>query len=353
MGFVIVVVIILGLLITGANLDDQQVQLRRWVRFFLYGSVVLLWISALGILMSALDPTFSDIVVSTPLAWAYLVLVMLGSVVAIGTLNSQRVREIIQQQVVGIYPTDKGDGWRGYDPNSTVHTTAVVLAIFAVLSTLGSFIEQGGLEGLAQDLSENAPGVAEILSTPVLYISVAFLGVGVLLRRDLPSALRRLGLRLPTISDWRSGFVYGFGLYVVQIVIAIAWMLVTDPDVFTQQNAAAQEIFAAYSSSIFFGLLVALSAGFGEEILFRGAIQPVFGILLTSLFFMLLHTQYTFTPAALIIFVVSAGFGRLRARESTTAAIIAHVLYNFIPFVLFALSPDVSQATGAILFMTH
>lgn len=351
MGFLLILVIVLGILITGANLEDQQAHMSRWVHFALYAMVALPLLSAFGIVMSSLDPTFSGVIIAQPLAWAYFMLVLLGSAASLGAIQSQRVREVIQTKIVGVYSSDKDSNWRGYDPDSLVHTTAVVLAIFSVLATLGTFIQQGGMEGLALSLAEDTPGLAEILSTPILYLSVAFLGVGLLVRRDFPAALRRLGLRLPTGSDWRGGLIYGFGLYGLQVVIGIIWALLADPETFAQQNAAAEQIFAAYSGSIFLGLLLALSAGFGEEILFRGALQPVFGILLTSLFFMLLHSQYTFTPAAIIIFLVSAGFGRLRARESTSAAIIAHILYNFIPFVIFALVPDVMSTTGAILFV--
>jgi membrane protease YdiL (CAAX protease family) len=76
----------------------------------------------------------------------------------------------------------------------------------------------------------------------------------------------------------------------------------------------------------------------GEEVFFRGALQPVFGLGLTSVFFALLHTQYTLTPASAGIFLVSLGMGWLRQRYSTTAAIFAHFAYNFIQLALVALA---------------
>ena len=101
--------------------------------------------------------------------------------------------------------------------------------------------------------------------------------------------------------------------------------------------SGARILFEAFEFVAAYGGLLAISVGIGEEILFRGALQPVFGIVITSLLFVALHTQYAFTPAAGILFVVSLGFGLLRARASTTAAIIAHAAYNGIPFVLAAL----------------
>ena len=43
-------------------------------------------------------------------------------------------------------------------------------------------------------------------------------------------------------------------------------------------------------------LTLGLAAGIGEETLFRGALQPRFGLLITSLLFALLHSQYGITP---------------------------------------------------------
>jgi membrane protease YdiL (CAAX protease family) len=70
----------------------------------------------------------------------------------------------------------------------------------------------------------------------------------------------------------------------------------------------------------------------------RGALQPVFGILITSIFFTLLHTQYLFTPTMGLIFLISVGFGVIRRRYNTTTAIITHFVYNFFPLLLLVLS---------------
>ncbi|MBK8021399.1 MAG: CPBP family intramembrane metalloprotease [Chloroflexi bacterium] len=76
------------------------------------------------------------------------------------------------------------------------------------------------------------------------------------------------------------------------------------------------------------GIVLSLLVAFGEETFFRGALQPVFGNLLTSVFFLILHTQYTLTPASLLLFLVSLALGWLRNRHSTTAAFVAHFVYN-------------------------
>jgi uncharacterized protein len=62
--------------------------------------------------------------------------------------------------------------------------------------------------------------------------------------------------------------------------------------------------------------------------------QPVFGLVPTSLLFVAIHAQYTLTPAALLLLVVALGLGWVRIRYGTNAAIIAHFAYNFIPLAM-------------------
>ncbi len=80
--------------------------------------------------------------------------------------------------------------------------------------------------------------------------------------------------------------------------------------------------------------LIGLSAGIGEELLFRGAIQPRYGIIPTALLFALLHNQYGFSFVTLGTFGLGCAFGLLAKRYGTTHAIIAHTLYNTIAVLL-------------------
>ena len=74
-------------------------------------------------------------------------------------------------------------------------------------------------------------------------------------------------------------------------------------------------------------LLLGLSAGIGEEITLRGALQPKLGIALTSLLFASLHVQYSwFGMLALLFFGLLLGV--IRRRTSTTVAIAVHALYD-------------------------
>ncbi|MEO0565779.1 MAG: CPBP family intramembrane glutamic endopeptidase, partial [Chloroflexota bacterium] len=96
------------------------------------------------------------------------------------------------------------------------------------------------------------------------------------------------------------------------------------------QGAASDQIAQILSQSLWIAFLAAASAAIGEEILFRGALQPIFGLIPTTLLFALLHSQYAFTPGSLAIVLVGGVFGWLKNRQRTTAAIIAHFTYNFV-----------------------
>ncbi len=116
-------------------------------------------------------------------------------------------------------------------------------------------------------------------------------------------------------------------------MIGISWALFTPRDVLDSQTKVSQLIGESINT-LAMAFLLSLTAAIGEEIAFRGALQPIFGLWPTSLLFALVHIQYALTPATLIIIVVGIGLGWLRRRYNTTTAIVAHFLYDFAPLVL-------------------
>lgn len=222
---------------------------------------------------------------------------------------------------------------KGYNPESTVHLTAVLLVLVVLCLNLFQFVLSGGLDGVAQALEEsNTVSFSSVFET-VLFVAAAFLGVGYAIRRTMPDALQRLGLRLPIRQDVLSGAILGISLYLLSIVYTLIWAQLVDPQTFAEQTRAAQQL-SNQMETIPLIILVAGGAAVGEEVFMRGALQPVFGIWLTSAFFALLHSQYLLTPTIIFIFVIGFAFGQIRWRISTTAAIFAHFVYNIAPFVL-------------------
>jgi len=96
-------------------------------------------------------------------------------------------------------------------------------------------------------------------------------------------------------------------------------------------NNQAQALAEIPILPLFFAMsLVAIA----EEIFFRGALQPIFGNLITTFVFALVHTQSLLSPLIIVLFGLSYMLGVLRDRYSTTAAIIAHFCYNMIQLLL-------------------
>ena len=216
-----------------------------------------------------------------------------------------------------------------YDKSSHLHRAVSLLAIAYIIWQIWQLLAMRG--GTIQNwFAPDTVGILLNLAvSTMIFLSLSALGTGWGLRRDPASALRRLGLRKPTISDCLAGMV--LGLLICLASTTVAGLM---PEGVTADHLGARAIFDAVKNSLPAALALAVLAGTGEEILFRGAVQPVLGIVVTSFLFTLLHTHYGLSPALLILFFVAIGFGLVRERFSTTAAVICHAVYNFAPFVL-------------------
>ena len=82
-------------------------------------------------------------------------------------------------------------------------------------------------------------------------------------------------------------------------------------------------------------ILVALLAGFGEELFFRATLQPALGLWVTSLLFALAHTGAgLLDPAKLafaaFVFAMGLLLGILYEQFGLVAAIVTHAVYDLI-----------------------
>ena len=225
------------------------------------------------------------------------------------------------------------DGRPRFDRKNAVHRLAVILMILQTAAVAGRLATADSLDfgyGAADAWMNLVFGAA-------MHAALAMLGAGWLVRRNLRQVFQRLGLRLPQRRDWTAGLAMAIGLYVMAWAASAVWVEMTAADTWQRQTAAARQLFEAYSSSLILAVVFALLTAISEEMLFRGALQPIFGLWISSLLFTWSHIQYALTPAALILLAVSLGFGWLRRHISATAAVIAHGVYNFIPFLAAAL----------------
>lgn len=224
-----------------------------------------------------------------------------------------------------------------YDVNSVVHTTAVILSLMLISITLGQFVLGGGISGLAERFQETGVSLTDILSDQILWILAALLGTGLWLRRTASSVAQRLTLRLPTRQDVTWGIGVGAGMVLAAYGFTLAWVLFSSPEQVAAQTAASSQLAASFGS-VPRAFLLSILVACGEETFFRGALQPVFGNVLTSMFFVALHTQYTLSPATIPLLLTSLMLGWLRKRYSTSASIIGHFVFNFVQLFLNALA---------------
>jgi len=75
-------------------------------------------------------------------------------------------------------------------------------------------------------------------------------------------------------------------------------------------------------------LTLGLAAALGEETIFRGALQPRFGLILTSLLFAIVHSNYGLSISTLVVFLLGIVLGLVRIRHNTSTSMIVHAIYN-------------------------
>jgi len=158
------------------------------------------------------------------------------------------------------------------------------------------------------------------------YVALALASVGFMIRRDLPATLERLGilpLRPRDLLVVPVGILLLFGLNAGSEWAQRHWF----PALWESDTAISKAMGNGLSIPQVLGLGV--TAGVGEEITIRGALQPKLGLGLAALLFAALHVQYSWF-GMLVIFMLGAVLGLIRQRTSTTTAIIVHAIYDII-----------------------
>ncbi|MCA9858528.1 MAG: CPBP family intramembrane metalloprotease [Thermomicrobiales bacterium] len=212
------------------------------------------------------------------------------------------------------------------DPKSSID----MVGLSIVLAFIGFFLFQYALSPEPEETGEIS--IAYLVSQFVFMIVLAFVLVGVRQWRNWRQAAERLGLgRLTPREVGISLLAVVGGLLVMGIAGALtAWL---QPDFNNEIQQTTDDITSNVSSlagAVFFGL----GAGASEETLLRGAIQPRYGIWITSLLFALLHSQYGISFVLGGVFFMGVILGLLRNRINTTAAILTHAVFNTIVVLL-------------------
>lgn len=191
------------------------------------------------------------------------------------------------------------------------------------------------------DVSQLFPGgrvsPATLISSQLPFLALALAGVGLGVRRGYRETLDRLGFgpislrQLGVVAVFVAG---AFGLSVAADHLFAA----AQPDLYKTVGDLADSLFNPKGlgpvAAVVFALMVGFGAALGEETLFRGAVQPVLGIPITSVLFATMHVQYG--PSILLgyVFVLAIGLGLLRKHINTTASFLAHAGYNALGLLL-------------------
>ncbi len=217
------------------------------------------------------------------------------------------------------------------DPTHPVH--AVALSMSAMVLVNLAFTFAVGLENLADMIQASGQAGAQSNPAPALwaqnitFVLLGLVGVGFLSRRSLRASLIRLGIVVPTIRQAIVGVVVALAL--VPLVIAteaLASRLGLGADAGVER--LTEQLVGPLTQSVFGILTLGLAAALGEETIFRGALQPRFGLVFTAALFALLHSQYGLSFSTVAVFVVGLILGVLRVRANTTTSMITHAVYN-------------------------
>lgn len=125
-----------------------------------------------------------------------------------------------------------------------------------------------------------------------------------------------------------------FGIFVI-------WM--TELEYFEKSMGKYKSLLDNYSLNTFYVVFLSICAGFGEEVFFRGALQPliivlsnsVIGIWTTAIFFVAIHGYFSFKNKRVNIFAVLLTLfigllGWASYQYSLWLAIAAHFSYDLV-----------------------
>ena len=225
-----------------------------------------------------------------------------------GTLGLLYLWAPVQRAVARVIPVR---------PGSPVVYLTVVLGLLLVAQQAGSQVQPGTPLTLADLLAQDIP-----------LLMLSFIGVGIFVRRSPRQATERLGLLPPRQRRWWLIAVLGI---VAFLAIAYGIERVADqvsPSSQQQVTNATNVLFSHFNNPLGV-VLLGLMPAIVEETLFRGALVPRLGVVVTAVLFAALHTQYALTFATLEVFVLGIGLGWLRVRSgSTLPGMVTHAGYN-------------------------
>ena len=219
----------------------------------------------------------------------------------------------------------------------------VYFAAWLFVAALSIYLAQHAYFALAPEAAGEAlqgqgrVAALDVALTQGPLLAAAVMGVGLGIRRGIKETLARLGYG--PLSPKQVGVVALFVAAALAVGAATSALFAAlQPELYGVFLRTDEALYGArdltLAQAALFGLLMGVGSAVGEEALFRGAVQPVFGIFATSVLFASMHSPYGPSVAVLDLFLFSVGVGFLRRWANTSAAALAHASYLLVLAVI-------------------
>ncbi len=173
-------------------------------------------------------------------------------------------------------------------------------------------------------------------SGKLLALSLASSGLYFLVAISLFHFFHEGGLFAAFESGFSAGVQMGIGVVSGAILATVIFFIMSRPPVSeVLPDFYIIRVLSNTRFSLFDHTQLSLFAGMGEELLFRGALQPLLGNVFTSLIFVGIHGYFKFKSPGHIVFGsmmfgLSIVLGLLFAHAGLIAAMTAHAVYDLI-----------------------
>jgi Type II CAAX prenyl endopeptidase Rce1-like len=209
--------------------------------------------------------------------------------------------------------------WPGHTARLTA-TTALVLLLLPVPAQL--LLPE--LTAMMRASSEPLVQVSGLVGQLIGLVVFALAAVGLWVGRSWSETLDRLGLHALTPLHSLIALVALAAVFGVNA--GLEWVERTRFVELWRQDQEMVRLMAGHLG-LAGAIVLGISAGVGEEVLVRGALQPRVGMVWAALLFAAGHIQYTWF-GMLTVFGLGLVFGIVRRVSNTTVAVIVHAAYD-------------------------
>ncbi len=211
-----------------------------------------------------------------------------------------------------------------FDATNPVHAVSLSFTSFLIGITATQLVMLGGLDRLAE--SDIQLGPAEVWAQGIGLALLGLAGIGLGTRRSWQKTAARLKIRWPTGRTMLIALVFVGIFMVIDFTWTRVWELI-DPTGLETVSRVSRTLFGNMLN-IPGALSIGITAAIGEEIIYRGALQPRFGLVFTAALFAVSHVQYGVSLAILEVFVIGLLLGLVRDRYDLTTCMLIHFGYN-------------------------